>query len=245
MKPASGIQRLVRLKHGVCPWVFLAALFLIILSSRADATCTQEFFFASGKLHVSFVANYGGRERGMRFLNDIRKVLPYIMGMSKAIDQEGENIDIFIGCQQYSEAFLEIDGKETKRIKCDESNFPQVISVMADELGKEVVPVYDFKGYTLQIAYVEKDKDAIKERKRWQNKLDYVEYNGTMYIEGDCTQTPIWIHRYPDNSSVIRFGIFDSYKNAKKAIGILNLGEKHSQIVPLEFNIRDLDKFFN
>lgn len=222
----------------------LEVLFLILLVNKVNATCTQEFYFVSDKLHASFAANYGGEERGTQFLNDVQKVLPYIMGMSKAIALNGEAINIFIGCKQYNEAVLEIDKKESRTIKCDESDFDQIILVVADELGKNVIPEYDFEGYTLQIAYIEKDKDALQEKRRWRNKLDDAEYNGTMYIEGDCTQTPIWIHRYPDNSSVIRFGIFDSYKNAKEAIDILKLGGKHSQIVPLHFKIQDLNNFF-
>ena len=52
-----------------------------LLGNSAIATCTQEFYYTSNKLTVSVVGNYGGDEREAVFLNDVKKVLPYILGL--------------------------------------------------------------------------------------------------------------------------------------------------------------------
>lgn len=214
------------------------------MAADGGATCTQDFHFESGQLHVTFQANYGGEERGAQFLKDIKKVLPNIIGLAKVIDQKGESVDIFLGCQQFNKAEIEISKIKFKTMDCDTSDTAHVVLALADELDKKIIPGNYFNGFTLQIAYIDRGGDVLKEKKRWRNKLDDVIHNGTMYIEGDCTQTTIWTYEYPENSSVIRFGIFDSFENAKKAITILKLGKKHSQIVPIKFKIRDLDKYF-
>ena len=213
--------------------------------NKANATCTQSFHYHSEKLNVTFVANYGSEEREKRFLQDIKKVLPSILGLAKVIKQNDDPTDIFVGCQQNNEAILEIGKEETIKIKCDESSFGEAIASLAEKMKKPISAILEFKGYTLQVAYIGKGVNPFQEKERWLKKLASADYDPTMNIIGDCTQVPIWIHRYPDDSFGIRFGIFNSYENAKKAIKVLNLGGNHSQILSLEINVDELDKFFD
>jgi hypothetical protein len=241
----SGKDRMSRNKAaGVYCSILFAIALSFFIAGNAGATCTQNFHYKSGKLSVDFQGNYGSENTDEAFFKDIKTILPQIISLSRGIGQKGEPVDIFIGCQQYNKAVMEISKKEHKTVSCDSSGLATALSDLAAGLNISIGRVHDFKGFTLQIAYVAHDKEAVKAIKRWRDRLENAEYNGTVYVVGDCTLTPIWLHKYPDNSAAIRFGIFDNYQNAKKAIGLLKLAEKNAQIVPVRFKVKNISKYF-
>jgi hypothetical protein len=232
-------------KLNFIKWGFIALVLTICFAASAWATASQNFYYESGNLKIVIHGNYSFTDCEKNLFRDANAILPHMLGLSRALNRKGEKIEIYIGCQQFNEVSIDKSGKAYKKITCDKAEPGEVIRKIADALSVKARPVYQFRGFTLQLAYVEKGKNARNELGRWAVRMEQKTYNEAIYISGDVIQKAIRIFKYNDNSSAIRFGIFDSYKNAKKAAAMLKLTEKNAQIIPFRFKTSNIDKYFH
>ena len=223
--------------------LIVLVLFGVALPQTAYATCSQSFYFSSDGLQFSFHRNYGGEKRGLRFINDIKPLLPSILAIDEDVRARNQSAELSIGCQQYGRAYLHVSGVEARETECENEGATGIIDMVASQLKITIKPKAVLDGYTLQIAYAKGYNTSSNEMLRWERIITRKEYTSSLRIDGDCVQTPIWIHQYPDGSYGIRFGVYNTFRDAWKAISVLNLGAKHSQILPLRMRIDDLEDY--
>jgi len=183
----------------------------MVLPRAAYATCSQSFSFSTDRIQFSFDRNYGGKRRGGRFINDIKELLPSILGMDESLRTLNQFVHLHIGCQQHGKAYLEVLGMEGREVDCRNESPHSVIKMLCEQLGLSVNSTPAFEGYTLQIAYGRGIDTSSQELQRWERVITDKDYFSSLHIVGDCEHTPVWIHQYPDGYYGIRFGIFGTF----------------------------------
>ncbi|MFN8178074.1 MAG: hypothetical protein U0167_09100 [bacterium] len=167
--------------------------------------------------------------------------MPLYLGLEKEAALRGRRFAVIDGYGYRPE--MSVDGNPVSLAGWDKSS--ELSQILTEVLGFEAPPRYVVPVFSIQLDLLPPRRDPRPFVRAWEERVPFPPNDlGLLSHEGDCDLQPFWTHTYADGTIGIRYGVFDTYSAAWKAVTFLQWAPHQPQIVKTRLRADSLNVYF-